>query len=217
MVKESKYTLIRNILLKWYDDNKRDYPWRKSNDLYKILVTEILLQKTIALNVSNMYTLFFKKYKDFSSINNANISDLQPTIKVLGLSNKRAQILKALSQIIVTKYNGEIPRDTDKLKEVNGIANYVSNAFGCFGLNKRTLFFDVNIKRVILRVFEPQGSKFNRDSMYSHLDKLLPKMEFKYIYWAILDFGALICSKNKPKCELCPISDNCFYFLKSQS
>ena len=213
MVKESKYTLIRNILLKWYDDNKRDYPWRKSNDLYKILVTEILLQKTIALNVSNMYTLFFEKYKDFSSIDNANISDLQPTIKVLGLSNKRAQILKDLSQIIVTKHNGEIPRDTDKLKEINGIADYVSNAFGCFGLNKRTLFFDVNIKRVIMRVFEPQDSKFNRDSMYSHLEKLLPKMEFKYIYWAILDFGALICSKNKPKCELCPISDNCFYFL----
>jgi len=213
MVKESKYTLIRNILLKWYDDNKRDYPWRKSNDLYKILVTEILLQKTIALNVSNMYTLFFKKYTDFSSINNAKISDLQPTIKVLGLSNKRAQILKDLSQIIVTKYNGEIPRDTDKLKEVNGIANYVSNAFGCFGLNKRTLFFDVNIKRVILRVFEPQGSKFTRDSMYSHLDKFLPKIEFKYIYWAILDFGALICTKNKPKCTLCPIAEHCLYVL----
>jgi len=209
---ESKYTLIRNILLKWYDDNKRDYPWRKSNDLYKILVTEILLQKTIALNVSNLYNPFFKKYKDFSSINNAYISDLQPTIKVLGLSNKRAQILKDLSQIIVTKHNGEIPRDTDKLKEINGIADYVSNAFGCFGLNKRTLFFDVNIKRVIMRVFEPQDSKFNRDSIYSHLEKLLPRMEFKYIYWAILDFGALICSKNKPKCEKCPISDNCLHF-----
>ena len=213
MVKESKYSLIRNILLKWYDDNKRDYPWRKSNDLYKILVTEILLQKTIALNVSNMYNPFFEKYKDFSSINTANISDLQPTIKVLGLSNKRAQILKDLSQIIVTKHNGEIPRDTDKLKEVNGIADYVSNAFGCFGLNKRTLFFDVNIKRVIMRVFEPQGSKFNRDSMYSHLDKLLPKMEFKYMYWTILDFGALICSKNKPKCAICSITKHCLYFL----
>jgi len=142
MVKESKYTLIRNILLKWYDDNKREYPWRKSNDLFEILVTEILLQKTIALNVSNMYNSFFKKYRDFSSIYNANISELQPAIKVLGLSNKRAQILKDLGQLIITKYNGEIPRDTDKLKEVNGIADYVSNAFGCFGLNKRTLFFD---------------------------------------------------------------------------
>jgi A/G-specific adenine glycosylase len=213
MVKEIKYTLIRNILLKWYDDNKREYPWRKSNDLYKILVTEILLQKTIALNVSNMYNSFFKKYKDFSSIYSANISELQPTIKVLGLSNKRAQILKDLSQIIVTEHNGEIPRDTDKLKEVNGIADYVSNAFGCFGLNKRTLFFDVNIKRVIMRVFEPQGSKFTSDSMYSHLDNLLPVMEVKYMYWAILDFGAIICSKNKPKCTLCPIAQHCLYFL----
>jgi len=212
MVKESKYILIRNILLKWYDDNKREYPWRKSSDLYKILVTEILLQKTIALNVSNMYNSFFKKYKDFSSINNANISDLQPTIKVLGLSNKRVQILKDLSQMIITKYNGEIPQDTDKLKEVNGIANYVSNAFGCFGLNKRTLFFDVNIKRVIMRVFEPHASKFTRDSIYPHLDNLLPKMDVKYIYWAILDFGALICSKNKPKCTLCPIVEHCLYF-----
>jgi A/G-specific adenine glycosylase len=213
MVKESKYTLIRNILLKWYDANKRQYPWRKSNDLYKILVTEILLQKTIALNVSNLYNSFFKKYKDFSSINKVNISDLQPAIKVLGLSNKRAQILKDLSQLVITKHNGEIPRDTDKLKEVNGIADYVSNAFGCFGLNKRTLFFDVNIKRVILRVFESQGSKITRDSMYSHLDNLLPKMEVKYMYWAILDFGSLICSKNKPKCTLCSIAEHCLYFL----
>jgi len=213
MVKESKYTLIRNILLKWYDDNKREYPWRKSNDLYELLVTEILLQKTIALNVSNMYNSFFKKYTDFSSIDNTKISDLQLTIKVLGLSNKRAQILKDLGHLIINKHNGEIPRDTDKLKEVNGIADYVSNAFGCFGLNNRTLFFDVNIKRVIMRVFEPQSSKFTRDSMYSHLNKLLPKMEFKYVYWAILDFGALICSKNKPKCALCPIAEHCLYFL----
>ena len=211
MVKESKYSLIRNILLKWYDDNKREYPWRKSNDLYKILVTEILLQKTIALNVSNTYNSFFKKYKDFSSINDSKISDLQSAIKMLGLSNKRAQILKDLSQLIITKHDGEIPRDTDKLKEVNGIADYVSNAFGCFGLNKRTLFFDVNIKRVILRVFEHQGSKFTPDSICSHLDNLLPKMEVKHMFWAILDFGALICSKNKPKCEICPISDNCLH------
>ncbi len=213
MVKESKYTLIRNILLKWYDANKRQYPWRKSNDLYKILVTEILLQKTIASNVSNMYNSFFKKYKDFSSINNTTISELQLAIKVLGLSNKRTQILKDLSQLIITKHNGEIPRDTDKLKEVNGIADYVSNAFGCFGLNKRTLFFDVNIKRVIMRLFEPQDSKFTRDSMYSHLDNFLPKVEVKYMYWAMLDFGALICSKNKPKCTLCPIAEHCLYLL----
>jgi A/G-specific adenine glycosylase len=213
MVKESKYTLIRNILLKWYDDNKRDYPWRKSNDLYKILVTEILLQKTIALNVKNIYNGFFTKYKDFSTINNADITKLQSDIKELGLSNKRAKILKELSHMIITDYEGEIPHDPEKLRKINGIAEYVSNAFACFGLNKRTLFFDVNIKRIIQRVFKPQDVKVKIETIYTELDKLLPKTDFKYLYWGILDFGSLICSKNKPKCELCPFAKECLYFL----
>ena len=213
MVKESNYTLIRNILLKWYDDNKRDYPWRKSNDLYKILITEILLQKTIAQNVNNIYNDFFTKYNDFSTIYRADISKLQSDIKSLGLSNKRAKILKDLSRMIITDYEGVIPHDPEILRKINGIAEYVSNAFVCFGLNHRTFFFDVNIKRMIQRVFKPQDVKAKIDTIYLELDKLLPKTDFKNMYWAILDFGYKICSKNKPKCELCPISNHCFYFL----
>ncbi|MHA1471948.1 MAG: hypothetical protein ACTSQW_02490, partial [Promethearchaeota archaeon] len=88
-----------------------------------------------------------------------------------------------------------------------------SSAFVCFGLNHRTFFFDVNIKRFIQRVFTPQDEKVNFEIIYMELDKLLPKTDFKYMYWAILDFGSKICSKNKPKCDLCPISDNCIYYL----
>jgi len=213
MVVEDKYSLVRERILDWYKGNKRDYPWRKSRSLYQILVTEILLQKTIALNVSNIYNDFFTKYEDFSTIYNADITNLQSDIKGLGLSNKRAKILKDLSQMILTDYSGEIPKDTEILKTVNGIADYVSNAFACFGLNDRTFFFDVNIKRFIQRVFKPQDVKVSPDIIYTELDKLLPKTDFKYMYWAILDFGYKICSKNNPKCELCPISDKCFYYL----
>ena len=213
MVVEDKYSLVRERILDWYKGNKRDYPWRKSRSLYQILVTEILLQKTIALNVSNIYNDFFTKYEDFSTIYNADITNLQSDIKGLGLSNKRAKILKDLSQMILTDYSGEIPKDTEILKTVNGIADYVSNAFACFGLNDRTFFFDVNIKRFIQRVFKPQDVKVSPDIIYTELDKLLPKTDFKYMYWAILDFGYKICSKNKPKCEICPISDNCIYYF----
>ncbi len=213
MVVEDKYSLVRERILDWYKVNKRDYPWRKSRSLYQILVTEILLQKTIALNVSNIYNDFFTKYEDFSTIYNADITNLQSDIKGLGLSNKRAKILKDLSQMILTDYSGEIPKDPEILKTVNGIADYVSNAFACFGLNDRTFFFDVNIKRFIQRVFKPQDAKVKPDIIYTELDKLLPKTDFKYMYWAILDFGYKICSKNNPKCELCPISDKCFYYL----
>lgn len=207
-----KYTLVRTLILDWYKENKRDFPWRTSKSLYQILVTEILLQKTIALNVSNIYYDFYTKYNNFKSIFDARITDLQSDIKGLGLSNKRTKILKDLSKMIITDYRGEIPRDTEILKKVDGIADYVSNAFVCFGLNQRTFFFDVNIKRFIQRVFKPQETKVKNESIYTELDKLLPKTDFKYLYWAILDLGNKICSKNKPKCEICPISDNCLHF-----
>ena len=213
---ENKYTLVREKILNWYNENKRDYPWRKSKDLYQILVTEILLQKTIAINVKNIYPDFFAKYYDFSAIYNANVSNLQADIKGLGLSNKRAQILKDLSIMILEEYKGEIPHDTEILKKINGIADYVSKAFACFGLNHRTFFFDVNIKRFILRIFKPLNEKVKDMSLYSELDRLLPKTDFKHMYWAILDFGNIICVKSKPKCELCPISDTCCYFLTFQ-
>jgi len=213
MSREDKYILVRERILEWYKDNKRDFPWRKSKSLFQILITEILLQKTIALNVKNIYNDFFTKYPDFSEINNADLTKLQSDIKSLGLSNKRAKILKDLSKMIITDYEGEIPHDPEMLRKINGIADYVSSAFVCFGLNHRTFFFDVNIKRFIQRIFAPQDEKVNLETIYTELDKLLPKNDFKYLYWAILDFGSLICSKNKPKCELCPISDSCVYYV----
>jgi len=212
MNREDKYIQVREKILDWYKENKRDYPWRKSRSLFQILITEILLQKTIALNVKNIYNDFFTKYKDFSTINNADITKLQSDIKGLGLSNKRARILKELSHMIITDYEGKIPHDPEILRKINGIAEYVSNAFVCFGLNHRTFFFDVNIKRFIQRVFKSQDVKIKTVIIYSDLDKLLPKTDFKNMYWAILDFGNKICSKNNPKCELCPISDKCLYF-----
>jgi A/G-specific adenine glycosylase len=209
----NKYTLVRELISDWYKENSRDFPWRTSKSLYQILITEILLQKTIALNVSNIYSDFFTKYDSFAKIYNANTTFLQSDIKVLGLSNKRAKILKDLSKLVVEDYDGEIPQDPGILKKINGIADYVSNAFACFGLNRRTFFYDVNIKRFIQRVFLAQDVKIKSDIISTELAKLLPKIDFKYTYWAILDFGYKICSKNKPKCEFCPISDKCFYFL----
>ena len=212
MDKEDNYISIRKKILDWYSENKRDFPWRKSKNLYQILVTEILLQKTIALNVSNMYNDFFTKYKGFADIFKADINQLQSDIEILGLSNKRAKILKDLSEMVITEYNGEIPLDPEILKKINGIADYVSNAFLCFGLDKRTFLIDVNIKRFVSRAFVSSNSKVKIDVLHANLDRLLPKTGCKHIYWAILDFGNKICSKKNPKCELCPISENCLYY-----
>ncbi|MHA1294707.1 MAG: endonuclease III domain-containing protein [Promethearchaeota archaeon] len=209
MSQENKYLIVREKILEWYNRNKNDYPWRKTKNLFRILITEILLQKTIASNVANIYKTFFNKYKDFSEISNVNINDLQADIKSLGLSNKRAKILKDLSEMIVNEYKGKIPEKPENLKRVNGIANYVSNAFFCFGMGKRTLFIDVNIRRFITRVFKSSNLKIKDKIIEGELNKLLPESDCKYLYWAILDFGNKICTKNNPKCDNCPIFDFC--------
>jgi A/G-specific adenine glycosylase len=215
MTGEKKYSIVRERLLEWYDENKRDYPWRKTTNLYQILITEILLQKTIASNVNNLYEDFFNKYEDFTALNNAKISSLESDIKSLGLSNKRSKTLKDLSEMIISKFNGVIPENPMELKEINGIAEYVSNAYACFGLNHRTLFHDVNIKRIIERVFQLSTNKKKNEVINEKLDMLLPDDDFKHFYWALLDFGSIICAKKNPKCQICTISDYCHYFFTS--
>ena len=207
-----KRTEITNKLLKWFETNGENYPWRTTDNLYQILITEILLQKTIASNVKNLFNKFFKKYKNFSAIHKTDVAELQADIEFLGLSNKRAQILKDLSQLVVNEFDGVIPEEPEILKRIKGIADYVSNAYLCFGLNKKTLFFDVNIKRFVSRIFGE--SKPKQADIEEKLAILLPESNCKNFYWAILDFGSKICSKKNPKCELCPINNSCSYFGK---
>ncbi len=208
--------LISYKLLKWYDANKNDYPWRKTKNLFQILITEILLQKTIAKNVNSLFDSFFTKYKSFSDIIAEKIEVIQADIKSLGLSNKRAKILKDLSEMIINQYNGEIPEDPEALKQITGIADYVSNAYLCFGLNQKRIFFDVNIERIISRVYKPNLPKIPKTILIEKLEGLLPNNECKYFYWSLLDFGNKVCSKKKPKCDGCPITDTCGYHLQSQ-
>ncbi|MFX0069694.1 MAG: endonuclease III domain-containing protein [Candidatus Hermodarchaeota archaeon] len=202
---------IREKLLKWSEANDPKYPWRKTKNLFEILITEILLQKTIASNVSNLYRQFFQKYDSFEKIFNSDIDELQQDIKSLGLSNKRAKILKNLSNLVVKDCKGTIPESPETLKKINGIADYVSNAYLCFGLNKRTFFYDVNIKRIVSRVFKGTDAKVKVEFIQEKLDQLLPKGECKFFYWAILDLGNQICRKTNPKCETCPISSYCSF------
>ncbi|MBN1800918.1 MAG: hypothetical protein JW891_05385 [Candidatus Lokiarchaeota archaeon] len=213
MKKRRHYEIVRNGIASWYDVNKRDFPWRSTTNLYKILVTEIFLQKTIATNVKNIYIDFFNKYDNMIKILNTEREEIESDIKSLGLSKKRAKILKELSRMVVEEFNGEIPIQPSELTRVNGIADYVSRAFSCFGLGNRTIFFDVNIKRIIERVFNNFKDTIKiKDQIEQNLDKLLPESNCKHFYWALLDFAALICTKKNPKCESCLISSTCHYF-----
>ncbi len=212
--KAANLAIVKDIL-EWYKDNGFRYPWRSTSNLYEILVTEILLQKTIAKNVENLFTSFFNKYKNFTDILNSNLEDLEKDLKPLGLSNKRAKILKDLASMVIIDYKNEIPSESEPLQSINGIGEYVSNAFLCFGKNIKTIFVDVNINRIISRLFLNDKRLKLREFLHENIKKLLPPNNCKEFYWGLLDLGNKVCVKRNPKCDECPLKTHCLY-LKNQ-
>lgn len=205
---------IHKKLLKWYQDNKKSLPWRKTRSLYKVLISEIFLQKTNTTSVEQVYHSFFDKYSEMRDLYQSDIQEVREDIKPLGLANQRSKTLKNLSELVIEQHDGKIPEDPSILKTVDGIGDYVSKASLCFSKNARFIFMDVNIERIMKRLyFDSSESR----EIKKELDILLPKEEIREFYFALLDFGSKICIKNDPKCEICPISEFCEYFEKQKS
>jgi A/G-specific adenine glycosylase len=210
---KNKINLIRKEIRAWHKKGKKNLPWRKTDDLFKILISEIFLQQTNTSSVKRIYDDFFNKYNNFEEIYKSNEKTLREDIKSLGLSNKRAKTLKRLSKKIIKTNNGKFPLKREFLENIKGIGQYISNAYQCFGLNERTIFYDVNIKRIIERVFKKKNSSSQKAFISERLEELVPQNGFKTFYYALLDFGSKICLKTEPKCEICPISAYCDYFI----
>ena len=204
-----KYQKITHNILQWYEEHGKDLPWRKTHDLFKILISEIFLKKTNTTSVKDIYDEFFEKYHGFEDLHETNVEELKSDIKSLGLSNRRSRTLKSLARWVVQENDGKLPRDLSRLKEVKGIGEYVARALKCFGSGKRVLFQDVNIRRVIHRVFRGEQGEEGDDFVEEKLDLLVPKENVKDFYWGILDLGSKVGQKIEPRCDECPISRLC--------
>lgn len=211
---DKKNEFIR-LLLNWWKKNKRDFPWRHTRDSYSILIVEMLLRKTTAKQVEKIYVQFLTKYPDPNSLADANKNDLEELLKPLGMEHKRAELFKRFGLYIMEKYNGEIPTEPEKLLELPGIGMYAANAVLSFNCSKDVPLLDTNFIRVINRVFDIKSQKSRaRDDkkIWEFAKTLIPQGNSKNFNLAILDFAALVCRANKPKCLECPIRNICFYY-----
>jgi len=201
-------------LLTWYRKNKRDFPWRSCNDPYKILISEVLLQKTDAPKVLRVYKKFIKKYPKARNLLKAKKSDVKKIIKNLGLLN-RVDRLISIGKSITTKYDGSIPTEKVELLKLKGIGEYSASAVMCFAFNKREAIVDNNVIRVIERVFGYKSKKERpRDdaSFWKFARSLLPDRTYRDYNYALLDFSALQCSAKNPRHDKCPLKKICNYY-----
>jgi A/G-specific adenine glycosylase len=194
---------------KWGKNNRREFLWREDITPFKILIAEILLQRTRASQVEPVFKDFISEYPDFTAINAADVEDIRETIISLGLK-KKAEGLKLLSNQVITEHDSIVPSDEKKLMSLHLVGRYTTNAVlsHAFDISKPT--YDNNFGRVIERFFglamrkplqkDKKGYNFSLKIMELVGDN---HSEFN-LY--ILDFVDNMCKVRTPNCVACPLT-----------
>lgn len=208
---------VRNfvqILLKWAENNTRNFPWRNTRDAYRILMAEVMLQRTRVEQVVPVFERFMKRYPDWTSLSVASESDIGAEIQSLGLG-KRASGLKKLAAQLLLEYNDEVPPNRDALMRLFGIGNYISNAVLCYAFGFDVPTVDSNFARVLVRVFsltaKPPAQKDR--TVLEFAESLMPlvKKHARELNLGIIDLAAKLCTPRNPLCGTCPLNSLCDY------
>lgn len=211
---------IAEIMISWYKRNGRKFPWRdKETKPYAILIAEMMLQRTRAQMVVDVYSLFLEKYPDIKSLSKANINSLSLMLKPLGLHNRRAYWMKRIAELLVQKYGSEIPQQRQDLEKLPGLGTYIVNAILCFAFGKKVPIVDSNVARIFSRLDDIKVKHDLRRSPELHelAKRLIPTHSIKEYNWAILDLGATICTPKNPQHNVCPLQSLCIYSMQKNS
>ncbi len=205
---------FRQRLLSWYRRHGRDLPWRKTDNPYHILVSEIMLQQTQVDRVLPKYAEWLDKYPSMAVLATAPEKEVTGTWYPLGY-NIRPRRLQSIARESVAKYGGELPSDEATLRSFKGIGAYTAGAIRSFAFGERAAILDTNVARVLFRVFVATGDPKSH-AMKRHLwtlsETLVPNRHVFDFNQALMDFGAMVCSARNPKCLVCPMSKGCRTF-----
>jgi A/G-specific adenine glycosylase len=210
---------FRRQLLTWYRRHGRDLPWRKTDDPYHILVSEIMLQQTQVDRVLPKYREWLERYPTFEALAAAPPNEVTASWYPLGY-NIRPHRLQSIAREAVTRFGGQLPSDHATLLSFKGIGRYTAGAIRSFAFRERAAILDTNVARVLARVF--CGRRATRDhAMQRHLwrvsEALVPHRHVFDFNQALMDFGALVCRARQPRCSRCPLRRHCRAFPKLQS
>jgi A/G-specific adenine glycosylase len=201
-----------DLILNWYEKNHRNFPWRTKTDPYQILIAEIMLQRTKADQVVPVYEEFLREFPTIKELNNATLEQIQSYFARLGLF-WRASLVKQMAEEVVTRFEGRIPADRDRLLSIPAVGDYMADAVLAFAYGENVAVVDTNVCRVIGRVFglEWKGEARRKPIFKKILKELLPKGRAKEFNWAIIDHASLICLPREPLCWRCPLKGICEY------
>jgi A/G-specific adenine glycosylase len=202
-------------LLYWWSMHKRIFPWRTTKQPYEILIAEILLHRTKAIQVVPVYLNFIKEFPNIPTLLSVPTEYIEQITHTLGL-NWRAKMIKQMAEVIAKKYKGEIPMDKNELLSLPGIGNYIASAFLCFTSNICEPLLDTNTVRILGRVFciPVTDSSRRMTNFKSTYISLCSKDNPRDFGFAMIDLAAQVCLSGKPLCETCPVLQFCSFGIR---
>jgi A/G-specific adenine glycosylase len=212
-------TLSKKILA-WYDNNKRNLPWRvskrSSKKLYYRILSEFMLQQTQVKTVIPYFYRFIKKFRTLKALSKSNEKQILKLWEGLGYY-RRARNLLASSKLLVKNYNSKLPNNIDEVKKLPGVGEYTANALLGLIYNQPKIAIDGNVKRVFARSINKKKERINFDKLILlNQKKLFNTNRNADFVEALMEFGALICKPKNPKCSVCCLNKSCKYFKSSK-
>ncbi len=205
-----------HLIYQWYNVNRRELPWRKTTDPYKIWISEIILQQTRVEQGLEYYLKFTERFPDCNTLASANEDLVLKLWQGLGYYS-RARNLHATAKIISNNYNGVFPQTYSEILSLKGIGPYTAAAVASIAFGLPYPVLDGNVYRFLSRYF---GIKARVDSAAGKKEFLKVACEIMnpvkpgFHNQALMEFGALQCTPQAPDCENCPLSASCYAFSR---
>ena len=203
-------------LIKWYRSNRRDLPWRNTDDPYSIWLSETILQQTRVAQGLPYYERFLHHYPTLRDLANADDDDVMKLWQGLGYYSRARNMLKA-ARYIYQNLDGKWPTTAKALQKLSGIGPYTSAAIASFAFGEPIPVIDGNVYRVVSRYLDIPTDitqSAGKNDIQKGLNAIFDPSQPAEFNQAIMELGALVCTPKNPSCDICPVNSSCLALRK---
>jgi A/G-specific adenine glycosylase len=202
---------LRRRLLAWFDRNRRDLPWRRDRDPYRIWVSEVMLQQTTVAAVVPYFDRFLAEFPTLADLAAADEQAVLKAWEGLGYY-RRARHLHRAARALISEHGGRLLDDPAVWRELPGVGRYILGAVLSQAFDRRLPIVEANSARVLCRLFAQNGdtgSTAVRRWLWERAEDVLPKRRVGDFNQALMELGALVCTPTAPDCNSCPLKNDC--------
>jgi A/G-specific adenine glycosylase len=201
---------FRKILIAWGEEHFRPFPWRSDEDPYRILIAEVMLHRTQAIQVIPVYTRFIEHYPDIQTLAATTKEELHVILASLGL-RWRIDLIHDMAAKLIVHFGGKVPWKKKELLSLPGVSDYIASAVRCFTWNLPEALIDTNTVRIVGRLcgLEVKDSSRRNRRFREIIQALVDPEQPRKFNYALIDLANQVCIKRKPFCVECPVFKYC--------